>query len=335
MAELNDLKVNGDLEITGTLTAQNAVVTGLDGLTATVSELNFMDGVTSNVQAQLNSKASSSHTHSNYATSDHTHSGYAASSHTHSTMGSSSDYNQISVRNYTGTPTLNSGDNRIYFQEDWTNNYVTVGINGKGAIGVNHAATAAALSSTLPVKKGGTGATTFTSGAALIGAGTGAVTTRAITNNTSKTYCGINTNLVTVNTLAYWNGGYNSSGASNLSYCNRGAFGTIVTKNTGDYATSSHSHSLSSLGAKFTTIVANGSATTSATWTNNAFDFLIGCVRPASSNTPTCFSISALHCSDLQITDEVQCTVWSTTGTGMTRKSGSGTIFGLWGVNVV
>ena len=95
MAELNDLKVNGDLEITGTLTAQNAVVTGLDGLTATVSELNFMDGVTSNVQTQLNRKASSSHTHSNYATSDHTHSGYAASSHTHSTMGSSSDYNQI------------------------------------------------------------------------------------------------------------------------------------------------------------------------------------------------------------------------------------------------
>lgn len=310
MAELNDLKVNGDLEITGTLTAQNAVVTGLDGLTATVSELNFMDGVTSNVQTQLNSKAASSHTHSDYAASNHTHSEYAAASHgTHVSYGTSAK----------ALGTSSAGSASTVSRSD-------------------HVHALPALTSctgTLTVAKGGTGATKFTSGAALIGAGTGAVTTRAITNNTSKTYCGINTNLVTVNTLAYWNGGYNSSGASNLSYCNRGAFGSIVTKNTGDYATASHSHSLSSLGAKFTTIVANGSAATSATWTNNAFDFLIGCVRPASSNTPACFSISALHCSDLQITDEVQCTVWSTTGTGMTRKSGSGTIFGLWGVNVV
>ena len=34
--------------------------------------------------------------------------------------------------------------------------------------------------------------------------------------------------------LAHWNGRYDGSG-SNLAYCNRGAFGTIVTKNTGDY----------------------------------------------------------------------------------------------------
>lgn len=314
MAELGSTTITGTLNVTGKVIADNVGENQVDlsGLTATVAELNYCDGVTSNIQTQLNNKASSSHTHS--------------------TIGGSSDYDQISVRAYTGTPTLSDGTNRIYLQEDWTNGYVTVGINGKGAIGVNQAKT---LSATLPVNKGGTGATTFTSGAALIGAGTGAVTTRAITNNTSKTYCGINTNLVTVNTLAYWNGGYNSSGASNLSYCNKGAFGSIVTKNTGDYATASHSHSLSSLGAKFTTIVANGSAATSASWTNNAFDFIIGCVRPASSNTPACFSMATAHCSELQITDEVQCTVWNTTGTGMTRKSGSGTIFGLWGVNVV
>ena len=34
------------------------------GVTATADELNYMDGVTSNVQTQLNGKASSSHTHS-------------------------------------------------------------------------------------------------------------------------------------------------------------------------------------------------------------------------------------------------------------------------------
>ena len=42
--------------------------------------------------------------------------------------------------------------------------------------------------------------------------------------------------------MAYWNGAYSGS-SSNLAYCNRGAFGTIVTKNAGDYAAASHSHS--------------------------------------------------------------------------------------------
>lgn len=57
-------------------------------------------------------------------------------------------------------------------------------------------------SGALSVVNGGTGATTFTSGRALIGAGTGAVTTRAITNNTatSSAISG-STNLVTMNTL--------------------------------------------------------------------------------------------------------------------------------------
>ncbi len=35
--------------------------------------------------------------------------------------------------------------------------------------------------------------------------------------------------------IAYWNGAYNSSGTSNLQYCDRGRFGTIVTKGSGDY----------------------------------------------------------------------------------------------------
>lgn len=55
-------------------------------------------------------------------------------------------------------------------------------------------------SMTIPVSNGGTGATTFTSGAALIGAGTGAVTTRAITNNTTATAVS-GTNLTTCNTV--------------------------------------------------------------------------------------------------------------------------------------
>ena len=46
----------------------------------------------------------------------------------------------------------------------------------------------------------------------------------------------------TMSFMAYWDGAYNSNGASNLSYCDRGRFGTIVTKNTGDYAVAEHIH---------------------------------------------------------------------------------------------
>lgn len=45
----------------------------------------------------------------------------------------------------------------------------------------------------------------------------------------------------TINTLAYWNGAFNGT-TSNLAYCAKGAFGSIVTKNAGDYASASHSH---------------------------------------------------------------------------------------------
>lgn len=80
---------------------------------------------------------------------------------------------------------------------------------------------------TLTVAKGGTGKTTLTSGYALIGNGTSAVSLRAITNNTEKGSLGwtstTGTNLVTSNTLAYWNGSYNGT-SSNLS-----VLGTITT----------------------------------------------------------------------------------------------------------
>lgn len=48
------------------LTATAAELNVLDGITATVTELNYVDGVTSAIQTQLNSKATSGHTH-NYA----------------------------------------------------------------------------------------------------------------------------------------------------------------------------------------------------------------------------------------------------------------------------
>ncbi len=88
-------------------------------------------------------------------------------------------------------------------------------------------------SGTLPVSRGGTGATTFTSGALLIGNGTNAVSTRSIKNMTAAGNLGwtsatTNIDIPTVNTLAYWNGRYNDS-TSNLAYCNKGAFGNAAT----------------------------------------------------------------------------------------------------------
>ena len=50
----------------------------------------------------------------------------------------------------------------------------------------------------------------------------------------------------TMSFMAYWDGAYSSNGTSNLSYCDRGRFGTIVTKGSGDYATAGHTHGLNS-----------------------------------------------------------------------------------------
>ena len=90
------------------------------------------------------------------------------------------------------------------------------------------------MTGTLGVGHGGTGATTFTSGALLIGNGDSAVGTRAIKNMTSAGNLGwtsatTDIYIPTVNTLAYWNGRYNSS-ASNLAYCSKGAFGNLAVK---------------------------------------------------------------------------------------------------------
>ena len=56
------------------------------------------------------------------------------------------------------------------------------------------------------VAHGGTGQTTLTSGYALIGNGTSAVSLRAITNLTAAGTITSNTNLITANTLNYWKG---------------------------------------------------------------------------------------------------------------------------------
>lgn len=95
----------------------------------------------------------------------------------------------------------------------------------------------------LSVSKGGTGASTLTSGSALIGNGANAVTFRPIVNNTAAGPCGwtsaaASTQLITLNTLSYWNG-YYKSGLSNLQYCKLGEFKALATKDTTFVATTS------------------------------------------------------------------------------------------------
>lgn len=58
----------------------------------------------------------------------------------------------------------------------------------------------------------------------------------------------------TMSFMAYWNGAYGGT-SSNLQYCDRGRFGTIVTKGSGDYAAASHTHNYAGSGS------AGGSAT--------------------------------------------------------------------------
>lgn len=108
----------------------------------------------------------------------------------------------------------------------------TLSINGKSWSG-----SANLDVSTIGVAYGGTGATTFTSGAALIGNGSGAIQTRAITNNGSATYISGSTNLITANTLKYFNGAYDSSHNSNIEYVKQGLLGDVVTHDIDEFIT--------------------------------------------------------------------------------------------------
>ena len=135
------------------LTATAAELNALDGITATVTELNYVDGVTSNIQTQLNGKAASSHAHTiaNITNLQTTLDGKAASSHTHKVA---------NISDLTATAT------ELNYVDGVTSNIQTQ-LDGKAASSHNHAAsniTSGTLSSdrlpTVPISKGGTGATT-------------------------------------------------------------------------------------------------------------------------------------------------------------------------------
>jgi len=108
------------------------------------------------------------------------------------------------------------------------------GTGATGTWGISITGNAANVTGTVAVGHGGTGATSFTSGALLIGNGSGAIGTRTIKNMTAKGNLGWTSQttdvyIPTVNTLAYWDGRFNSTN-SNLTYCVKGAFGDAAIK---------------------------------------------------------------------------------------------------------
>ena len=104
----------------------------------------------------------------------------------------------------------------------------------------------------------------------------GTPTAITVKNNTSKSAIGwtsgdaANASLVTLNSIAYWNGCYSGT-SSNLEYCVKGAFGTIVTKSTTDYSKVSISRNLTS-GTKIGTITIDGTSTDLYCQTNTNTD---------------------------------------------------------------
>jgi len=104
-------------------------------------------------------------------------------------------------------------------------------------------ATGKITSGTFGVVRGGTGASSFTANSVIVSGSTttAALTTRTIRNNTSKSHCGYSSTtgdglyIPTVNTLAFWDGSYDSNHHSNITYTAVGTLGDMATKSSSSY----------------------------------------------------------------------------------------------------
>jgi len=283
-----DLEGNAKTATNATSATNASTATTLSGLTATVAELNYVDGVTSNIQTQLDGKAATSHgTHVPSACTTITD--WNSATTTGWYMGNSATNaptNGVWYMGYVVAHTANYVYQEIYQFTASTDakaisKYIRAKMNGTWGAWVdvtvqkkvpsdavftdtNTTYTLSTITGTLAVSKGGTGATTLASGQALIGNGTGAVTTRAICAKTavgSLDYSTTNANyLVDLSALAYWDGRYGNN--SNLTYCKHGAFGAAATKGV-DTAATNGSANLITSGAMYTALAgkANSSHT--------------------------------------------------------------------------
>lgn len=142
-------------------------------------------------------------------------------------LDSAGSYHGIYSNGYWDGSAFQSGGKWMIYR----NNAGTIIVNG------NCTGTAANITGTLAVGNGGTGKTTLTSGELLVGNGTSAINTKAIYSLSAVGNLGWGTTanrtkIPDIGCLAYWDGTYNGS-SSNLSHCNKGAFGSIITLNKG------------------------------------------------------------------------------------------------------
>ena len=165
---------------TGATTAAGAL-TNL-GLTATATELNYMDGVTSNVQTQLNAKASTADLSAHSTDSENPHGvtlaqlGVNVSEAELNYMDGVTANVQTQLDGKAATshgnhvPVIQTADDSTFLRNDNTWAVVTPANIGAATSGHTHALTDSAITGTLPLTKGGTGATSATGVIANLGA---------------------------------------------------------------------------------------------------------------------------------------------------------------------
>ena len=131
------------------------------------------------------------------------------------TLGTSSaKWNHVYATNFTGTTftgtTFTGTANKANTATKWdTPVLITVNLGSttnlslQGGEETSTSPLSIGVTGILPVAQGGTGLSTLTSGRALIGNGTGAVSLREIKNNTGATAAATGTQLITANTLYY------------------------------------------------------------------------------------------------------------------------------------
>lgn len=152
------------------ITATAAELNKLDGCTATVTELNYVDGVTSNIQTQLNGKAPSSHTHSYLPLSGGTLTGTLTSrgitpsaTNTYNIGSSSSKFANVYATTFVGALSGNAttATTATKANQLTTARTITASLSSSTAGSFNGTANiTVGTTGTLPINKGGTGATT-------------------------------------------------------------------------------------------------------------------------------------------------------------------------------
>ena len=168
-------QVPPDTNITYTLssfgiTATAAELNKLDGCTATVTELNYLDGVTSSIQTQLNAKAPSSHTHSYLPLSGGTLTGTLTSraitpsaTNTYNIGTSSLKFANVYATTFVGALSGNAttATTATKANQLTTARTITASLSSSTAGSFNGTANiTVGTTGTLPISKGGTGATT-------------------------------------------------------------------------------------------------------------------------------------------------------------------------------